>query len=119
MTSISSTSGTSTVATSSSSSSSTVSPKSYASTNVNSVDWNGLINASYESKLTGVSQYDSKISTNQAKISAYSSGQSLLQTLKTAANALRAPTSSLDQTDDVFQGRTATLTAVGGLDTSS
>jgi flagellar hook-associated protein 2 len=122
MTSVSST--TSSAATTGTTSASTASAassaiKSYASTSATSVDWSGLIEADYESKLTGVSTYQTKISTNEAKISAYSNAQSLLQTLESAANALREPSDSLNQADDVFRTRTATLTAVGDVTPSA
>lgn len=93
--------------------------KSYASTDANSVDWNGLIQADYQAKLTGVSTYQTKISANEAKISAYSNAQSLLTTLQSSANALRSPTDSLNQASDAFRARTATLTAVGDVTPSS
>lgn len=93
--------------------------KSYASTDANSVDWNGLISADYQAKLTGVATYQTKISANEAKISAYSNAQSLLTTLQSSANALRAPTDSLNQASDVFRARTATLSAVGDVTPSS
>ncbi|MDR3374055.1 MAG: flagellar filament capping protein FliD [Ancalomicrobiaceae bacterium] len=91
----------------------------YASTSATSVDWTGLIEAAYEDKLSSEDSYKTKVSTNETKLSAYAEGQSLLSTLKDAANALRAPSSALDQTKDVFNSRSATLTASGSVDTSS
>lgn len=124
MTSITSTAASSTAATtatstSSATSSSTASTTSYASTDVTSIDWDGIIEASYEAKLARADTLDTKITANEAKISAYTEAQTLLSTLTDAAEALRAPSGTIDSADDVFLGRTAYLTAVGDVTTSS
>lgn len=115
ITSTSSSSTSSTTATSTSSSGTT----SYASTDVSSIDWDGLIEELYEAKLAAADTYQDKIDTNEAKISAYEDAEDLLSTLQDAAEALRAPTGTIDIADDVFLERSAYLTAVGDVDTDS
>ena len=100
-------------------SSSTTSTKSKGSTDISSIDWDSIIEASVQAKLSKADSIDLKITDNQTKISAYQDLQSLLATLETSAQALRAPSGTLSQTDDVFQDRTAYLTANGSVDASS
>lgn len=125
MTSVSSTTSGTTTSTSttssssSSSSSSSTSSSDYASSDVTDIDWDGLIEEMYEAKLSAADTYESKITENESKISAYEDAESLLSTLQDAAEALRAPTGTLDSSDDVFLERAAYLTAVGGVDTDT
>jgi flagellar hook-associated protein 2 len=121
MTSVSSTTSStgSTSTTSSSTTSSSSSTSSSASTDISSIDWNAIIEAAVNAKLAKADSIDTKITNNQAKIAAYQDLQSLLSTLKTASQALRAPSGTLAKSDDVFQKRTAYLTANGSVDASS
>lgn len=117
MTSVSSTTSTSTNA--SASTTATSSTKTAASTDTSNIDWDAIIEASVQAKLDKADTIDLKITSNEAKISAYQDLQSLLETLETSAQALRAPSGTLSKTDDVFQDRTAYLTANGSVDASS
>jgi len=105
--------------TSSSVTSSSSSTSSYATSDVNSVDWSGLIEELYQAKLAATTTYETKISTNEAKISAYNDAIDLLESLQTAATALRAVTDSTASDTDVFLERKAYLTGTGGVDASS
>ncbi|PIO96315.1 flagellar filament capping protein FliD [Pleomorphomonas carboxyditropha] len=105
--------------TSSSVTSSSSSSSSYATSDVSSVDWSGLIEELYQAKLAATATYETKISTNEAKISAYNDAIDLLETLQTAATALRAVTDSTASDTDVFLERKAYLTGTGGVDTSA
>jgi flagellar hook-associated protein 2 len=109
----------STSSSSSSDSSSSTSSTSYATTDTSAIDWDGLIEELYEAKLAKADTYEAKITANEAKISAYEDAASLLSDLEDAVSVLRAPSGTLSSGDDVFEGRTAYLTAVGGVDTDS
>lgn len=109
----------STTATSTSTSSSGTTSTNYASTDVSSIDWDGLIEELYQAKLAKTDTYETKITKNENKIAAYQDAADLLSTLKDAATALRVATDSSGKDDDVFDERTAYLTAVGGVDTAS
>lgn len=111
MTSISSTSSLLSASTSSSSSTS--------STSTSDIDWNGLIEVAVQAKLAKADTIDTKITANEAKIAAYQQMQSLLGDVKTAAQAMRAPSGTTAKTDDVFLDRTAYLTANGSVDAAS
>ncbi|WP_026782828.1 flagellar filament capping protein FliD [Pleomorphomonas koreensis] len=119
VTSATSSSTASTTATSTSTSSSGTTSTNYASTDVSSIDWDGLIEELYQAKLAKTDTYETKITKNQNKITAYQDAADLLSTLKDAATALRVATDSSGKDDDVFDERTAYLTAVGGVDTAS
>ena len=86
----SATSGTTTAATSSSSttssttstgssSSSSKTASDYASSDVTSIDWDGLIDELYQAKLAAADPYETKITTNDNKIAAYQDAESLLK----------------------------------------
>ncbi|WP_370677725.1 flagellar filament capping protein FliD [Pleomorphomonas sp. PLEO] len=107
------------MSTSSSVISSVSSASSYASSDVSSIDWSGLIDDLYSAKLSATSGYDDKISVNDLKISAYNEAIDLLGTLRGAASTLRAVTDSTASNADVFLGRSAYLTGTGGADPSS
>lgn len=111
MTSVSSSTSTSTTSVTSSSVSSITDQ---ASTNIDDIDWDAIIKAAYEAKLSRADTLETRVTENEAKISAYEEAQSLLADLTEAAQALRAPSGTLDSGDDVFQARTAYLTGNGG-----
>lgn len=110
MTTTSSTSSTSSTTSTSTSTSAT----DYASSDVSSIDWDGLIEELYNAKLSTADTYETKISTNESKISAYNDASDLLDTLQTAAESLRAVTDSTASDTDVFLEREAYLTGAGG-----
>ncbi|RAI43750.1 flagellar filament capping protein FliD [Rhodoplanes roseus] len=115
MSTVSSTSST----TSATTSTSTSSALSSSSTVKNiTIDWDTLIEEGYQAKLTKADTVETKITTNQAKVSAYEQAQTLLQDLSDAADALRAPTGSSASSTDVFESRTAYLTANGSVTAS-
>lgn len=109
----SSTSSTTTSLISSSTSSST------SSTSTSDIDWDALIAAAVAAKTAKADTIDVKITDNEAKIAAYTDLQSLLSDLADAAQALRAPSGTSLKSTDVFQSRTAYLSANGDVDTSS
>lgn len=109
----------STTATSTTTSSDGTTTTDYASTDTSSIDWDGLIEELYQAKLATADTYETKITDNETKIAAYEDAADLLATLQDAASALRAATDSSGSDDDVFEERTAYLTAVGGVDTDS
>lgn len=109
----------STTATSTTTSSDGTTTTDYASTDTSSIDWDGLIEELYQAKLATADTYETKITDNETKIAAYEDAADLLATLQDAAAALRSATDSSGSDDDVFQERTAYLTAVGGVDTDS
>ncbi|WP_026791210.1 flagellar filament capping protein FliD [Pleomorphomonas oryzae] len=114
MTTTSSTSSTS----SSSTTSSSTSASDYASSDVTNIDWDGLIEELYQAKLKTADSYETKISTNESKISAYNDASDLLTTLQTASNKLRSGTDSSSSDVDVFDERKAYLTGSGGVTAS-
>ena len=120
MTTVSSSTSSSTGSTTSSSpTSSTSATAKLASTDTSSIDWDAIIEASVDAKLAAATKIDTKITATQAKVTAYNTMSSDLSTLKTAAEALRAPSGTLAATDDVFSGRTAYLTANGDVTADS
>ncbi|NVO16636.1 MAG: flagellar filament capping protein FliD [Rhodoplanes sp.] len=102
----------------STSTASAFSTSSTSTTTTTSIDWDSLIDAAYQAKLAKATEVDTTITANEAKITAYENGQSLLQDLADAANALRAPTGTTVASDDVFKSRTAYLTANGDVTAS-
>ncbi len=108
-----------TTATITSTSSSGTTSTNYASTDVSSIDWDGLIEELYQAKLSKADTYETKITKNETKIAAYEAAADLLATLQDATTALRAATDSSGKSDDVFNERTAYLTGVGSVSTSS
>lgn len=114
MTTTSSTSSTSSTTSTSTSTSAT----DYASSDVTSIDWDGLIEELYNAKLATADTYETKISDNESKISAYNDASDLLDTLQTASDALRAATDSSASDNDVFLEREAYLTGSGGVTAS-
>lgn len=72
-----------------------------------------------QAKLSKADSIDLKISENEAKSAAYEQAQSLLATLQSAANALRAPSGSTQKSTDAFEARSAYLSANGNVDASA
>ena len=103
---------------SSTTSSTTATSSAYTST-TSDVDWSALIEAAVQVKLDKADAIDVKITSNEAKVEAYETMQSLLQDLADAADALRAPSGYGTADDDVFRSRAAYLTANGDVDESS
>jgi len=104
---------------STSSGSSTSSTSASSSTDSSDIDWDALIEAAVAAKLSRADTIDLKVTSNEAKIAAYQSLQSLLSDIGTAAQALRAPSGVLARDDDAFRNRSAYLTAVGDVDASA
>lgn len=87
-----------------------------STTSTSDIDWDSLIEGAVAAKLAKADTIDLKITDNEAVIAAYESLQDLLQTVLTTANALRAPSGTLDSDDDVFSTRTAYYSANGDVD---
>ena len=83
-----------------------------------SVDWNALITAEVDAKLAAATTIDTKISTNQAKISAY---QTLQTDLSNLVSSLESLSTSIDNplATDVFATRLASLSSTGDVSASS
>ncbi|WP_421759003.1 flagellar filament capping protein FliD [Devosia sp.] len=113
----SSVSSTASLLSSSTSTSSTTSSGSTSSTS--DIDWDGLIEEAVQAKLSKADSIDLKITENEAKSAAFQSLSDLLADVQTAAQALRAPSGSSQASTDVFNARTAYLTANGDVDASS
>ena len=113
-----STTSTSTSTTTSSDGTSTTTTD-YASTDVSNIDWDGLIEELYQAKLDAADTYETKITDNEAKISAYEDAGDLLADLEDSVAVLRAQSGTLKDGEDVFASRTAYLTGVGGVDTDN
>jgi flagellar hook-associated protein 2 len=79
------------------------------------IDWAGLIEESVNAKLAKATSIDLKVDANDIKMAAYQNAKNLLTSLQTAANSLRAPAGSTAKTTDVFQARSAYLTANGNV----
>lgn len=90
-----------------------------STTSSSDIDWSGLIEEAVAAKLTKADTIDLKITSNEAKSAAYQSLSDLLADVQTAAQALRAPSGSSLASTDVFNARTAYLTANGDVDASS
>ena len=104
---------------STSSGSSTSSTSSSSSSDSSDIDCDALIEAAVQAKLSRADSIDLKVTSNEAKIAAYQSLQSLLSDIGTAAQALRAPSGVSARDDDAFLDRSAYLTAVGDVDASA
>ncbi|RYE52803.1 MAG: flagellar hook protein, partial [Hyphomicrobiales bacterium] len=83
------------------------------------IDWSGLIEEAVNAKLAKADSIDVKVSNNALKIAAYESASSLLTTMQTAAQSLRAPSGSTYSSVHAFLARSAYLTANGSVDASS
>jgi flagellar hook-associated protein 2 len=87
------------------------------STDPSTFDWSGLIDDMVATKTATADTISTKITANEARIAAYQKLQSLLADVKTAAEALRNPESSLS--DNAFESRTATITSNGDVSASA
>lgn len=96
---------------------STLTSSDASTTSSSEIDWSGLIESAVAAKLSKADTIDLTIESNEAKAASYQSASDLLATLLSAAEALRAPSGS--STDDVFETRSAYVTATGGASSSS
>ena len=111
-------SATSTLSTSSSSTSSTSSTTTSGTKTTSSVDWTALIKSQVDAKEARATTIQTKITNNQAKISAYQSLQSTLSTLSTAASSLSNSIQN-SLSSSVFATRSATISSTGDVSASS
>jgi flagellar hook-associated protein 2 len=83
-----------------------------------SVDWTELITAEVDAKLASATTIETKISTNEAKISAY---QTLQTDLSNLASSLESLSTSIDNplATDAFATRAATISSTGDVSASS
>jgi flagellar hook-associated protein 2 len=110
----SSTSGT----TSSTSSSSSSSVTTTGTTTSTSVDWSSLIQAEVDAKLSQATTIETKITANEAKISAYQTLQTDLSTLASSLDSLSTSVVNSLATN-VFATRSATISSTGDVSASS
>lgn len=96
---------------STSSTASTSSSTSSTSTDYTSFDTTALVEAKLSSRYSRIDSLNTQITGNQAKIKAYQTLQTDLQSLTTSLEKLRSDPSSSGQSSDVFRARTAYLTA--------
>lgn len=108
----------STSSTSSSSTSSTNSTTTSGTKTTSSVDWTALIKSQVDAKEARATTIQTKITSNQAKISAYQSLQSTLSTLATAASSLSNSIQS-SLSSSVFATRSATISSTGDVSASA
>lgn len=111
-------SATSTSSASSSSTSSTNSTTTSGTKTTSSVDWTALIKSQVDAKEARATTIQTKITSNQAKISAYQSLQSTLSTLATAASSLSNSIQS-SLSSGVFATRSATISSTGDVSASA
>jgi flagellar hook-associated protein 2 len=91
-----------------------------ASTNPSNIDWNALIQSQVAAMLAPADTIDTKITNNQAKVSAYQNLQTLLSTLASGADPLASQdTGSATSTSSIFSARRADITANGNVTPSS
>jgi flagellar hook-associated protein 2 len=91
---------------------------SLATTNPSGLDWNALIQAQVNAKLATATTVETKITNNEAKVSAYQNLQSLLSSLASAANPLASSNTSSLSTS-IFSARSADITANGNVSATS
>ena len=89
-----------------------------ASTNPSGVDWNALIQAQVSAKLAAATSVETKITNNEAKVSAYKNLQTLLSTLATGSDPLASVDSGLFSSS-IFSARTANVTPNGNISVNS
>jgi len=77
------------------------------------LDYTALVEAAVASRLTRADRIDAKITANEARISAYTTMQTLLQTLNGSIDGLRNRSVSLGATTNLFGERTAYLAGGG------
>lgn len=95
----------------SSSTSTTTSSTTSYSQNRNDFDTTSLVEAAVADRLARADTLETKLSTNEAKITAYQEMQDLLLTMQDSLQALRGDPSSSGKDDDVFRNRTGYLTS--------
>ncbi|MCS3451182.1 MULTISPECIES: flagellar filament capping protein FliD [Bradyrhizobium] len=106
----------STSGTTSTSSASTVTTT--GTTNSTSIDWDALIEAEVNAKLTAATSITTTITANQAKITAYQSLQTELSTLATGLSSLSTSIINSIATN-AFATRAATISSTGDVSASS
>ncbi|MFQ3455028.1 flagellar filament capping protein FliD [Bradyrhizobium sp. UFLA01-814] len=106
----------STSGTTSTSSASTVTTT--GTTNSTSIDWDALIEAEVNAKLTAATSITATITANQAKITAYQSLQTELSTLATGLSSLSTSIINSIATN-AFATRAATISSTGDVSASS
>lgn len=111
------TSATTTTSATTAASSSTSSSSSSSSSS--DIDWSALIEQAVNAKLTKADSIDVKVSDNELKIAAYENVASLLSSMQTAAQSLRAPSGTSYASVDAFKARSAYLTANGSVDAAA
>lgn len=99
--------------------SSTSTTSSSTSSSGSDIDWNALIAVAVDAKLAKADSVDLKITTNEAKVAAYNEMQTLLSSVATAAQSLRAPSGTSMASSNVFLDRAAYLTANGEVDAAT
>jgi flagellar hook-associated protein 2 len=89
-----------------------------SSSSTSSIDWNALINAAVNAKLTQATSISTNITANQAKVSAY---QALQTDLKTLASGLTSLSSSIinSMATNAFAARAATISSTGDVSASA
>jgi flagellar hook-associated protein 2 len=90
------------------------SASSYSYTSISGLDTAALIEAAVAAKLAPADTMRAQVDKNDTRSAAYETMQTLLTAVQDAAQALRAPTGTSGQGDDVFRDRAAYLTAAGG-----
>jgi len=112
------TSVSSTTSTSSTSIANSATVTTTGTTNSTSINWDTLIEAAVAAKTAKATSIETKITANEAKITAYQKLQDLLSTLATDTKALSSSiVNSLS--DSTFAKRSATITATGDVSASS
>ena len=99
-----------------SSASSVTTATSSSSVERSGLSYDDVVTAKVQPLLDQIDTIDAKISDNETKVASYEDMQALLQNLANAADVLRNPS---DQSTDVFNKRSATLTASGSSDADS
>ena len=72
-----------------------------------SLDTEALVNAAYEAKRIAAVRLETKITANEAKLTAFQDMRSLLENLKSAVAGLRSPPGLLGAKDNVFETKAA------------
>ncbi len=78
------------------------------------LDTEALVSAAYQAKRLPAVRLETKIERNEAKLAAFGELAELLGNLRSAANGLRNPPGLLGRSENLFEAKTAFLTAAGG-----
>jgi flagellar hook-associated protein 2 len=89
-----------------------------ASSSLGGIDWNALIQAEVAAKLQPATNIQTKITSNQTKISAYQQMQTMLSSLAKAADSFSGSNTGT-LSDSIFSARAANLTYTGTTDAQS